>query len=780
MGLVLVCFAALPGLSWGQATPEGAIDGVIRDETGAVVPGATVEASSPALIGGPRRTVTDGDGRYRFLRLPVGEYAVTFSLPGFATLKREGVVVNAAFTATINAELSVAAVAESVTVTGESPIVDVRSNTQQVVLDDEVINTIPSARNVFDMTKFVIGSSTSGVDVGGSTTHLYTPMQIHGSRSQDRVYYRDGIPTVSFFGGGDAPNSEDSVGAQEEVTYQMAAIPASVSVGGFAINMVTKTGGDELSGSFYTSFTNNSLQSSNLDQELEDRGVRATSGMHRAYDLDGSIGGPIKRDKLWFFGSWRLYSVDTLLANQFFPDGSQQNEYVRNGQKDVKVTWQVNPSNKLSVNFSHENALRPTRREGATFVEHEASSVNRTEPDNYFVYGNYAALIGDSWLFEGALSKMKYDYSSVPQPGQEDEPPRLDIVNSVLTGSGVRYRVGQPRTNFAKGVLTWLGQAQGSHELQMGVQGLWGGYLTERRLVGDMILRTRNGVPDSADLANTPLSTNNQVRDLGIFAQDRWQIGQRLTLNAGVRYDYKNVFIPPQSAPAGTWVPARETDEIPVITWHNVVPRLGVAYDLFGSGRTVVKGSVSKYMGNEATGVAEDVNPLFYSTNRCVWADLNGDNYADALELSDCEGFSGAASTTIDPDLRRPFNREYSLGFQHQLAPNFGLTVMYHRKENRDLRSERNLAVPRETYIPVTITNPLTNDPLTIFNQDPVTQGLQDNILTNSPVLDNDYNGIEVTVERRFSQRMYLQAGYHFGKNLGRISDGELNDPNDD
>jgi hypothetical protein len=218
-----------------------------------------------------------------------------------------------------------------------------------------------------------------------------------------------------------------------------------------------------------------------------------------------------------------------------------------------------------------------------------------------------------------------------------------------------------------------------------------------------------------------------------------------------------------------------------VNTSRSMLPRRGVANVLTGDARTLLKGSFSKYMGNEATGLAETVNPLFFdSSNRCAWADLNSDLYAQANELSRCTGWSGGATTVLDPDLRRPFNREYSIGVEHSLTSNMRISFMAHRREQRDLYAIMNRAVPTDSYIPVTITNPLTLQPMTIYNQNPALAGRQDNVRTNSSKLDSAYNGVEVSVVRRIGAGSQVSAGYHYGKDLGRISSGELNDPNDD
>jgi hypothetical protein len=186
-------------------------------------------------------------------------------------------------------------------------------------------------------------------------------------------------------------------------------------------------------------------------------------------------------------------------------------------------------------------------------------------------------------------------------------------------------------------------------------------------------------------------------------------------------------------------------------------------------------------MGNEATGLAERVNPLFFDdSNRCAWSDTNSDLYAQANELSRCTGWSGGATTILDPDLRRPFNREFSIGIEHELAANLRTAVMFHHRQQRDLYAIQNRAVPYDSYIPVVITNPLTDAPLTIYNQNPATRGMQDNLLTNSSKLETSYSGMEISFVRRFGASSRVQGGYHYGKNRGRITAGELNDPNAD
>jgi hypothetical protein len=631
------------------------------------------------------------------------------------------------------------------------------------------------------MTKFVIGMSTSTPVVGGSTSHLYTATKIHGSRGNDRGYYRDGVRIAAYFGDGDAPRAYGSTGAQQEVNYETAAIPASVAHGGIVINMVSKDGGNRLSGSLFASGTNDSLQSSNLTQDLRDRGVVSTSGAKKGYDIDTAAGGPLRADKIWLFGSARVFSFTSLLANQVDLDGSQATDFIRRFEYFIKGTSQLSARNKLSVSMAYDGSYRPYRRETATFVQPEAAGFNTSgrDPYNRIIVGNWMSTLNNAWLLEVGWGHTRVGASTVLRPEVDpNDYARLDLVRSTLSGAAVRVRGDQTTRDDYTVAMTHIGQWKGSHELKFGSQGDFGKFPEQAYTLNDTVLNYRDGVPDSVDLVNTPVLSVTNIREFGFYLQDSWQISSRMTINAGVRYDYLNVHIPTQHAPAGRWVEARSFEKIPVVIWNNVVPRLGLAYDLFGTGRTVLKGSFSKYMGVEAAGVAQSVNPMFRSTNRCTWRDLNGSDTPDPNEISLCQGWTGGVSTTYDPGLRRPYNREYSAGVQHQLMPNVGMTVMYFRRENRDLRGTMNLAVPTDSYIPVTISNPLDQSALTIYNQNPALAGRQDNLLTNASKLDTTYNGIEVAVNRRFSANGSFMVGYHYGGDRGRIASGDLNDPN--
>ncbi len=795
--ILLAATLMVPTMAWAQGG-EGAIEGLITDATGAILPGATITADSPALIGGTRTAVADGDGRYRLLRLPVGEYSVKYELQGFNSAAREKVIVNSNFTATINVDMKVGTLEETVTVEGASPVVDVKASTTQTVVTQDEIQALPTARTVFDYTKYLMGASTSVPEVGGTSliSGGGTAIQIHGSNSNDRAYFRDGSRAAAYFGGGDASRVLGNNTAIQEVSYQTSSLPAAVTNGGMLVNIVYKDGGNRFSGSLFGHFGNESMQSTNLDDNLRSLGVRAGSRIQRAWDVDSGFGGPLRKDRLWFYGSTRHYAVTTYLSNAFEPDGSQSYNFQRRNDQFYKGTLQLNKSNRLAVSMSHDGWWQPNRRNGGTpagtalFFAPEATfidaDINYPTPYNRNINARWTATKGNAWLFEGAYTYMFVGAGWLYQPSvKATDVARLDLATATMYGASATIRGDVTlRKDFVLSA-TRLFRAGGQHELKVGTQNDWGTYRETRNHNGDLMLTFRNGVPDAAYLFNTPMDTLTNVLNVGFYAQDAWSIASRLTVNAGIRWDRLNTSIPARDVPAGTWVPARSfpaIDDVP--NWYSVVPRLGVSYDLTGEGRTVLKGGVSKYMGNELIGVAGLVNPMGYSNNRCNWADTNGDSNAQASELSACAGFAGAVSTRVDPNLSRHYNWEYTAGLQHELMQNVGLSVMFYRRDNRNFRGIRNVAVPESAYTPVTVANPLTGEPLTVYNIQSAFVGKQDNLLTNSDLLDNTYNGVEASVQRRFAAGTFLLAGYHYGKALGFIGNSggatsrDLNNPN--
>src|SRR5712671_1538019 len=313
--LTLVCASA--------AVAQSAIAGVVRDASGAVLPGVSVDAASPALIEGSRSVVTDGGGGYRIENLRPGEYTVTFTLTGFRTVKREGIVLPTSFTAQVNAELSLGQLQESVTVSGESPLVDVRSSVSQSVMTRERLDTIPTGKDPFAVGQLIAGVTTSTPDVGGTQVMQQPTLQVHGSSNNDNVFMVDSVQIQHIGFGGNQTGFYFNDGLMEEISYQTSSLPAEAPVGGVQINMIPHDGGNTFHGSLFSTAANSGMQANNLDADLVALGFKAQNRVQSVYDINATLGGPVRRDHLWFFGTVRRWSANNFLGNTFTSTGDQ-------------------------------------------------------------------------------------------------------------------------------------------------------------------------------------------------------------------------------------------------------------------------------------------------------------------------------------------------------------------------------------------------------------------------------------------------------------------------
>jgi hypothetical protein len=410
-------------------------------------------------------------------------------------------------------------------------------------------------------------------------------------------------------------------------------------------------------------------------------------------------------------------------------------------------------------------------------VQPEAAML-QTNPINFIATVKWTSTVTNKLLVEAGFtnltSRALTGYRDTTKP---TDVTKYDFGTSVLFNAPIYQSVSAPTP---KAVVASVSYVTGQHNLKVGLQVRWGPYFNTYAKNGDIMLQFNNGVPDSVLEYNTPIKPIEDLNaDDGFYVQDSWTL-KRLTVNAGLRYDYFKLTNPAQSAPAGTWVPARSYPETPVVNWNNVVPRLGIAYDVFGNGKTAIKASASEYVEGEGVQLGQLINPIFLTSNKCAWKDLNSDGLATPNEISSCQGFAGSVSTRIDPNLKRPHQWEYVAMVQHQLMPRFSLSAAYYHRRISDQYGVRNQLVPSTAYTPVTITNPLDGSALTVYNQDPATRGLQDLLLTNQDVLWSKYDGFEMKFEKRFANGGAILGGFTVGKTWGNVrgSSTDLNNPN--
>jgi carboxypeptidase family protein len=808
--LLVVC----PSAVYAQAS----ITGVVQDASGAVLPGVTVEASSPALIEKVRSVVTDGTGQYRIVDLRPGTYAVTFTLAGFSVVRREGIELTAGFTATVNADLRVGAVEETLTVTGESPIVDVQSTTRATSLGRDVIDTIPTGRNVQQYAVFLPGvtvessltlNSVGGQDVGGATGNAYARMSVHGSRGVDQKVYISGLSMMLSAMSQDTPYIPN-MGSTQEMAIDTSGISAEIAEGGLRVSIIPKEGGNIFHGSVFASLANEAMSSSNFSDELQARGFLTPNAIRVNGDFNPAFGGPIVQNKLWFFGAYRRQVAKNWVGG-IFDDISwnDPNVHVLNqdtsrrisvdgvwNEANGRLTWQATPKHKFGVWYAKEHmctcpsAIRTTTSPGFDNLWGRPHNLATVE---------WSAPVTTRLLFEAGLLYQKHVWSWEPLEGTSPDVighlEQSTMVNFKLRPGGYARRWQHDRRLRAA-----VSYITGAHALKVGVNGGNGDadallFLSSNQ---NYYIRLNNGIPNLVTQYATPYYDDwNLDHEIGAYAQDKWTI-RRLTLTGGVRFDAiktsfpEETYGPIQFAPTRNFTLPKEVNA----DWKDVTPRMGAALDVFGNGRTALKVTLNKYLiGVDSAafkyGQLAPYNRVVHSTTRS-WTDGNG-NFVPDCDLTSrlANGECGAManpnlgqpvlSTIYDRDTiigwgKRPFNWEFATSVQQQILPRVSVETGYYRRWYGNFGVADALALSASDYDSYCITAPADsrlpggggNQICGLYNLKPEKFGVPTQFLTtlasNYGKQIEHWNGVDVAVNARLTQGISVQAGAGTGR----------------
>lgn len=784
--VVCVCTALLLGTPLAHAQITGSIAGTVTDASGAVLPGVTITLSGERLIGGPQTQVSDTNGTYRFDRLVPGTYGVKMELQGFRSVDRPDVRISAAFVATINGKMEVGSLSETITVTGESPTVDVRSNVQQTVMNQEILEGIPTGRDPWSLAKLIPGVQVATYDVGGTQSMQQSSMSAHGSNTADVSYNIDGATVNWPGGGGGATMIYYDQGMFEEVNYMTSAIPAETLAGGVSINMVTKDGGNVWKGNARYNFANDDLQSENWAQTQKTNPLFLGNPTLKTYDFNLSGGGALVQNRLWVNGTYRKWVVNKLVSARN-SDGSQALDDNDLKNYSGKMVGQMTPNNKLSVSYLWNDKIRGHRRDGNERIEDVASVVQSNPVQT--TQAKYAGIRG-SLVFESNFSVMDGQTNYTYQPDTAPDAIRkIDTVTTEVTRASNRQD-HQPnsRTQFDNIFTFGKRGLGGEHLVKAGVQWSRLYYGSDYSVRGDHHVIYNNGVPTSVRQFNSPAFSENVATVTGFFIQDSWSIN-RLTLNIGGRYDKYVGRLPEQSSPGGTFAGPRSVAAQEVINQSIAVWRSGASYDLTGSGRTAVKASYSRYGLQTGIDRVTNVNPLTIGSRDCPWTDPNGDGKVQASEIGTCPAaFSGGTQVQYAPGVAWPNSDEATFGVETQLPGAVRVGAMFYYRTNRNQIGQVDTLKPASAYTAHTITVP--NGPggtvanpkpttATVYNISPAANAVTASLRDNVDYLDTTYKGVEFTATKRFSQKWQMQAGFTIGKNEGGVAAGtDLNDPN--
>jgi hypothetical protein len=707
LSFVLTAFAlstAVPAYAQGGgASSTGTIQGRVTDAQGAVLPGVTVTATSPSALG-TQTTVTSETGNYRFPAIPPGTYVVTYDLPGFNTIRREGISIALGFTATVNVELALATLQETVTVTGESPLIDTSATRVVQNFKLEQLQSIPNARDMWALLAVTPAVQMGRIDVGGNRAGTQTGYTAYGQSGQVRVLI-EGINTTEGTGGAGFYFDYSSL---EEVFLGTSGQSAEMPNPGVQSQFIAKSGGNQFNGEVYLDWYNNSLQGSNIPEDystptaFRNQPIRAHSNeIDRYYNWSVNVGGPIKRDRVWWFGTY----------NKQFNAISQPNfEFDKTFDTTLwnavgKGTYQMNQNHKFIGYYQWGQKIQPNRLPFAANVYRDEGPTNRQDSGSWVYKAEWNGTISEKLYVEARYGDFGYYFPQITNGTQDyffRDPGTLEIL-----GSHQKNQNDRDRKQWTGAATYFLDTAKGSHTLKVGgellkeqqwfgvLQGVGGNieHVYNNGVSSQVIFRipTATQVGGLKDNDNGNLTTRNGLDAASLFVNDTWSVG-RFTINGGLRWDRYSGYLPEQNQLAAVVGPvvvnAKTFPETDLFSWNLVAPRVGVVFDLTGDGKTVVKGNYGLYWHNPGVGVPSDVNPNTGTKSATyTWTDTNGDRRWQPGEQTALQSASLEGATRLDPNLKAPYSHEAAGWFERQLTDVLGVRAGFVYKTEDDLIS---------------------------------------------------------------------------------------------
>jgi len=822
-----------------MASAQSSISGVVKDASGAVIAGATVTASSDVLIEKQRTVTTNGDGRYAIIDLRPGSYVVTVTQQGFDTVKQT-IELPSDVTFPLDAALKVGSVGETVVVESRVATVDTENAAHPETLTRADMDDLPTGRYMQSIASYAPGAHLNLPDIGGSQQIEQNYISVHGSSSVHDTYLLDNMIINTTYSDGQIQQYVDNAAIQE-TTMQTSNVTAQISAGGMMTNMVPKDGGNEYHFQFFGGGSGGSTpfwQGSNVDTNDTLRGVSGTDSIVKIMDLDGSFGGPIKKDKLWFMMTGRDQVTQTQAQGSFYPNGAPG---IQDGEifaGSFRLTYQLNAKNKFSGfilrNWKYKgHEILDGGQTGLPADPSVASTQRNKWPMYYILQGKWTATPTPKFLTEVGLSISHLDYNDLYQPGVAS--PNVSQTSDYDISLNRRYVSGFLQQYFQTTRNAYTAQATyitGNHQIKFGTVYSFGPAYYSGTMNGDGWNEFLNGAPYAFLAFDTPFAQRPKLdADIGSYISDTYHY-KRLSVTAGIRFEYLSAEIQPENTPAGRFVAARSVPDINCNNtpgmgcWKDWTPRIGGVYDVFGNHKTAIKAGFGKYNTQYSTSFTNNFNPMQSLQETLAWnttglnSSVAGQNCApvafgglSSTPNPGCYAVGGAVGTSalassapvgglaagiagfglastipsLDPNFHREYNLQYNAGIQQELFRGVTLNANWYRRSNYQSVLLLNEATNNSSWTEVNVVNPIGGGTIPIFNLTNAAPAVGLYHQTNSPqsLVNNVYTGYEASVVARLAHNTFIVFGYTIDRQIDRScaesytsATHNLNDPN--